>query len=47
MVGMYILQAMCSVKSNMIVLEFVEQTLSVVDVQNREDEKNFQKLFVI
>lgn len=44
---MYILQAMCSVKSNMIVLEFVEQTLSVVDVQNREDEKNFQKLFVI
>ena len=33
----------------MIVLEFVEQTvmLSVVGVQNREDEKIFQNLFII
>jgi hypothetical protein len=45
MVGMYILEVMCSVKSYMIVLEFVEQTvtLSVMGVQNREDEKNFPK----
>jgi len=37
MVGKYILEVMCSIKSCMIVLEFVEQTftLSVVGVQNR------------
>ena len=45
MVGMYILEVMCSIKRYMIVLEYVEQTvtLSVVGVLNTEDEKNFPK----
>jgi hypothetical protein len=46
---MYILEAMCSIKINMIVLEFVEQTvtLSVVVYRTEKMKKIFQKLFII
>jgi hypothetical protein len=44
MAGMYILEAMCSIKSNMIVLEFVDQTVTLsVVVYRTEKMKNVSK----